>query len=55
MRASRDINGTGKDKYFHDSGWLKSGKKYATGGLVDYTGPAWVDGTAGKPEAFLNP
>lgn len=29
-------------------------KKYATGGLVDYTGPAWVDGTPGKPEAFLN-
>lgn len=29
-------------------------KKYATGGLVNYTGPAWVDGTPGKPEAFLN-
>ena len=29
-------------------------KKYATGGIVDYTGPAWVDGTPGKPEAFLN-
>lgn len=28
--------------------------KYATGGLVDYTGPAWVDGTKSKPEAFLN-
>lgn len=27
---------------------------YATGGLVDYTGPAWVDGTKSKPEAFLN-
>ena len=31
-----------------------SGARYATGGLVDYTGPAWVDGTPGKPEAFLN-
>ena len=30
------------------------GKKYATGGLVNYTGPAWVDGTPAKPEAFLN-
>ena len=30
-------------------------KKYATGGLVDFTGPAWVDGTKSKPEAFLNP
>ena len=28
--------------------------KYATGGLVDYTGPAWVDGTKSRPEAFLN-
>lgn len=28
--------------------------QYATGGLVDYTGPAWVDGTKSKPEAFLN-
>lgn len=28
--------------------------KYATGGLVDYTGPAWVDGTKSKPEAFLS-
>ena len=28
--------------------------KYATGGLVNYTGPAWVDGTPTKPEAFLN-
>lgn len=29
--------------------------QYKTGGLVDYTGPAWVDGTSSKPEAFLNP
>ena len=32
-------------------------KKYngfLNGGLVDYTGPAWVDGTPSKPEAFLN-
>jgi len=28
--------------------------KYAKGGLVDYTGPAWVDGTASDPEAFLS-
>lgn len=28
--------------------------KYAAGGLVNYTGPAWVDGTPTKPEAFLN-
>ena len=28
--------------------------KYASGGLVDYTGPAWVDGTKADPEAFLS-
>lgn len=28
--------------------------QYANGGLVDYTGPAWVDGTKAKPEAFLS-
>ena len=27
---------------------------YAEGGLVDYTGPAWVDGTKARPEAFLD-
>ena len=29
-------------------------KKYATGGLVNYTGLAQVDGTPNKPEAFLS-
>lgn len=29
-------------------------KKYKQGGLVDYTGPAWVDGTKTNPEAFLS-
>ena len=28
--------------------------QYATGGIIDYTGPAWVDGTPSKPEAFLS-
>ena len=28
--------------------------KFAKGGLVDFTGPAWVDGTKTKPEAFLS-
>lgn len=35
--------------------WGKSTRYYAQGGIVDYTGPAWVDGTKTKPEAFLNP
>ena len=29
-------------------------KKYATGGLADQTGPAWLDGTPSKPELVLN-
>ena len=28
--------------------------KYAKGGIVDFSGPAWVDGTKSRPEAFLN-
>lgn len=27
---------------------------YKKGGIVDYTGPAWVDGTKSQPEAFLS-
>jgi len=29
-------------------------KGYATGGIADYTGPAWLDGTPSKPELVLN-
>jgi hypothetical protein len=32
----------------------KNGSFYKKGGLVDYTGPAWVDGTLDEPEAFLS-
>ena len=28
--------------------------KYATGGLADFTGPAWLDGSKSKPEMVLN-
>ena len=33
---------------------LNSLSVFKTGGLVDYTGLAWVDGTKTRPEAFLN-
>ena len=38
------------------TGWFKKSdiKAYKTGGLVDYTGLAKVDGTPGKPELMLN-
>ena len=32
----------------------KNRKGYKTGGLADYTGPAWLDGTPSKPELVLN-
>ena len=28
--------------------------KYATGGLADFTGPAWLDGTKSRPELVLS-
>lgn len=34
--------------------YITNAKKFAKGGLVPYTGPAWVDGTPSKPEAFLS-
>ena len=33
-----------------NKGW----KKYETGGLADFTGPAWLDGTKARPEYVLN-
>ena len=32
----------------------KKYQKFKTGGLADFTGPAWLDGTPSKPEYILN-
>ena len=44
---------------FGDSYWPLPGAqwyaRYAEGGLADFTGPAWLDGTKTKPEMVLNP
>ena len=41
--------------HFQKQGTWGNGKHYyASGGMVDYTGPAWVDGSYSKPEAFLS-
>ena len=50
----------GKEGWVHNTAFakqldLKKLKKYANGGLVDYTGLAWVDGTPGRPEMMLDP
>lgn len=42
----------GGDWYSID--YFKKIKKFKTGGYIDYTGPAWVDGTPGNPEAILS-
>ena len=44
-------------KNYMDSKTDKKYTKYAykTGGLADFTGPAWLDGTPSKPEYILNP
>ena len=47
------VDGKGDPMYWNFSSINVS--QYKHGGLVDYTGPAWVDGTKSRPEAFLNP
>jgi hypothetical protein len=39
--------------YVEDNKW-KELTPYKTGGLADFTGPAWLDGTPSKPEYVLN-
>lgn len=34
--------------------YLKNHLAFADGGLVNFTGPAWVDGSRSRPEAFLS-
>lgn len=49
-RQGWDVTDASKD----DTRKLVATKKFAQGGMVDFTGPAWVDGTKSRPEAFLN-
>ena len=52
----RKLDPKGKDGY--SKAELKSDKykvkKFVTGGLANFTGPAWLDGTPSKPELVLN-
>lgn len=43
-----------RSKAFLDAYQKVFNKAYATGGLANYTGPAWLDGTPTKPELVLN-
>ena len=47
----------GKAEYYYESKkktTKNDRKKFATGGLADFTGPAWLDGSKSKPELVLN-
>ena len=37
-----------------NTGWMEPKERFKTGGLADFTGPAWLDGTKSKPEIVLN-
>lgn len=45
-------------KTIFENGWNPWGHpiwhRYATGGLADFNGPAWLDGTKSRPELVLN-
>lgn len=49
-----DIVKTSGDNYEIDYHSWKPLYKFATGGLADFTGPAWLDGTKSSPELVLN-
>lgn len=57
-RVGEDGKITSEDKNknirFRTSKNPKNIKQYKTGGLADFTGPAWLDGTKTKPEIILN-
>lgn len=38
----------------HPGQVVKIRRRYAQGGLADFTGPAWLDGTKSRPEMVLN-
>ena len=50
---NRPQNLMGKARGIRD-GFVGEAFRYETGGLADYTGPAWLDGTKSKPEIVLN-
>ena len=51
--STQVANGIKNLQYLEAPKWTNH--KYKSGGLVNYTGPAWVDGTPQQPEAFLSP
>ena len=52
LRVVYDNDGSGHGSIVDNNNEIV--KRFKNGGLVDYTGPAWVDGTKSNPEAFLS-
>lgn len=62
--AFKVLKDNGNGNFYVGRSWSKDGvtglinkkylTKYKTGGLADFTGPAWLDGTKSKPEMVLN-
>lgn len=48
------LKGLSPDGKVGSQTWPALVTKYKEGGLVDYTGPAWVDGSRTNPESFLD-
>lgn len=44
IKTALDYVNANKNRYYH----------YKSGGLADFTGPAWLDGTKSRPEYILN-
>jgi hypothetical protein len=50
----KDINGGGLAFLNASTEAIYTKYKFETGGLADFTGPAWLDGTKSRPEYVLN-
>lgn len=53
-RFNKQVQSWGKISITHNNTSPGGVLKFAKGGMVNYTGPAWVDGTPSRPEAFLS-
>lgn len=49
-----DVKGYDVTNNLDENGGFSVVPKYKEGGYVDFTGPAWVDGTKAEPESFLD-
>ena len=48
------VNPAGWKQLYQNADYYKGLTPYETGGIADFTGPAWLDGTKSRPELVLN-